>query len=341
MKHSLDLFNDILFLNLRPWLMSKNPDLKFKQLIKDVKREYYVQQPKYEIAFVKPLSSIRKYYCAIIEAESIRFLNDFHSEIETTYSDSEISYLVHHVLNKKFSQFLKDIAKLISEKKYSSDQFDLGSNNFSKDRCIADESYILHFLKCSFIRLFLEIQDSYFEFLNEEIVTQEEIYYKYFNENHPSLPTIIAAENFPNTSPIVKSNTKEVKPPFNPIKDDLRQDNKKVLLFDKIIKNPSRFSHIEVLMFEKELIDENYNFKDKYGLKKYLAALYHQLIRKGYFNKRHFPENKAVEPLMIRQFLDYRYNTHIDKQFRNWDNDQSGLLEFIEQDYWLDDISNC
>lgn len=341
MKNSLDLFNDILFLKFRPWLMSRKADLKFKQLLKDVKREYYVHQPKYEIAFVKPLSSIRKYYCAIIEAESIRFLNDFHSETKAALNDQEISYLIHHVLNKKLSQLLKDIAKLIIERKYSHDQFELGSNNFSKDKCIADESYILHFLKSSFIRLFLEIQDSYLELLNDEVMTQEEIYYKYFNENLPSLPTIIAAENFPNTSPIAKSNSKEIQPPFNPIRDDVRQDNKKVLLFENIIKNPSRFSHIEELMFEKELIDENYNFKDKYGLKKYLAALYHQLIRKGYFNKRYFPENKAIELYMIRKFLDYRYNTDIDRQFRNWDNDQSGLLEFIEKDFWLDDISNC
>ena len=341
MKHSLELFNDILFLNLRPWLMSKKPDLKFKQLLKDVKKEYYVNQPKYEIAFVKPLSSIRKYYCAIIEAESIRFLNDFHSEIKSALSDSEISYLIHYALNKKLSQLIKDIAKLIVERKYSTDQFDLGSNNFSKDKFIADESYILHLVKCHVVRLFFEIQDSYSEFWNEEMMTQEEIYYKYFNENLPSIPSIITAENFPNTNPIVKSNSKEIQSPFNPIRDDVRPDNKRVLSFDKIIKNSSRFSHIEELMFEKELIDKDYNFKDKYGLKKYLAALYHQLIRKGYFNKRYFPENKPIESLMIRKFLDYRYNTDIDKQFRNWDNDQSGLLEFIEKDYWLDDISNC
>jgi hypothetical protein len=334
MKTSLDLFNDILFLNLRPWLMSKNPDLKFKQLIKDVKREYYVQQPKYEIAFVKPLSSIRKYYCAIIEAESIRFLNDFHSEIETTYSDSEKSYLVHHVLNKKFSQFLKDIAKLISEKKYSSDQFDLGSNNFSKDRCIADESYILHFLKCSFIRLFLEIQDSYSEFLNEEIVTQEEIYFKYFNEQLPD-PSFIKPSKKIGTPIIKKKLKKEYS--FEPVRKDIQPIGNSLIDYDMIL-NKDAFAQVECNLYDFGIIDiESCFIKNrKQSNNILLAAVYRILIDKNYFRRNILGEKKRCTDIDFRKYLDARYGVDTSQQFRKITKEQ--INDAKVKLPWLDKI---
>ena len=76
-------------------------------------------------------------------------------------------------------------------------------------------------------------------------------------------------------------------------------------------------------------------------MKKYLAACYHQLIRKGYFQKRLYPGKIEVKNRDITKFLDHRYRTDVDKQFRLWDNDQAELLKFIEKDYWLDHITPC
>ncbi|MGQ1910976.1 DUF6617 family protein [Marinifilum sp. RC60d5] len=339
--NAIELYQKILFLELRPWQMNNLSDLKFKHLILDIKKEYYTHQPNYEVVFCKPLSYFRKYYNNLIEYSAINFLNEFYSEIQLTSNKSEIAYLVNQAINKKLSQKLKEIDQVIQSRNYTPEQFDLNSPNKAKDPTIADESYVIHLLKYHMIRLFMDIQETYKNELHGEYLSKEEIFYKYFNENPPSQEIIIEADNFPNTNPIIKTSTEETKPTFNPIRDDIRPNNTKVLLFEQIIKNPSRFSHIEELMYEKELIDDNYNFKDKYGIKRYLAALYHQLIRKGYFNSRYFPENKEIEPLMIRKFLDYRYNSNIDKQFRTWNNDQAGLLNFIEKDYWLDNISAC
>jgi hypothetical protein len=72
-----------------------------------------------------------------------------------------------------------------------------------------------------------------------------------------------------------------------------------------------------------------------------MAAFYHQLIRKGYFNNRVFPDNIELKPLFIRKFLDNRYSINIDKQFRNWSTKDKDLLSFIEKDYWLDNIELC
>ncbi len=341
MSNTLELYNDILFLNHRPWRIGWQSDLKFKQLLLEVKKEYYSHQPNYEVDFLKPLSNIRRYYNAAIEYEAIKYLNDLHSEISVALSDNEKSYLVHFALNKLISQKIKETAQVINERKYTQEQFDPKQKSKITETSIADESYILHLLKHHLVRLMMEVQDSYPDYLKEEALTPDEIYYKYFNEAAPERPYIIEAENYPNTNQSPQPQQKETKPALNAIRDDIWEQGKNIYSYNQLVKNPSRFAQVEESLFDKGLIDSNYHFTDKHGKKKYLAAFYQQLIRKGYFHKRMFPGNIEVKNRDITKFLDHRYRTNIDKQFRLWDNDQEELLKFIEKDYWLDHISAC
>lgn len=341
MSNTLEVFNDILFLNLRPWKFGKQSEIKFKQLLLEVKKEYYIHQPNYEVDFLKPLSNIRKYYHAIIEFEAIRYLNALHTEVSAALSDSEKSYLVHFTLNKLISPKAKDTAKVIQERRYTPEQFDLKHHPKTANAKIADESYILHLLKHHLARLIMEIQKSYADYLKDEALSPDEIYYKFFNEAAPERPFIIEAENYPNTNQVSQPQQKESKPPFKAIRDDIWEKGKNIFLYSQLITNPSRFAQIEEELNDKGLIDNKYHFTDKHGMKKYLAAYYHQLIRKGYFRKRIFPGNIEVKNRDITKFLDHRYRTKVDKQFRIWDNEQQELLKFIEKDYWLDHITPC
>jgi hypothetical protein len=341
MNNSLELFNDILFLNLRPWIFGKQSDIKFKQLLFEVKKEYYTHQPNYEVGFIKPLSNIRKFYHAIIQYEAIAYLNDLHSEINAALNDNEKSYLVHVALTKLISQKLKEAAQVIQERNYTTEQFDLKLQNKKVETNIADESYVLHLLKHHLVRLVMEIQDTYQEYLKEDVLMLDEIYYTYFNEATPDIAYIIEAEDYPETNQIPQAQKKESKPAFNPIRDDIWEIGKNTYSYSQLIANPSRFAQFEIELHDKELIDGNYHFIYKHGMKKYLAACYHQLVRKGYFCERIFPGNIEVKNRDITKFLDHRYKTNVDKQFRNWDNNQEELLKFIEKDYWLDHISPC
>lgn len=341
MSNNLELYNEILFLNLRPWIFGNQSEIKFKQLLLEVKKEYYTHQPVYEVDFIKPLSNIRKYYHAIIEYEAINYLNGLHAEISQALSENEKSYLVHFTMDKLISQKLKETAQIIQERNYTPEQFDLNQQAKQTDTRKADESYILHLLKHQLVRLFLAIQDTYPGYLKEDALTTDEIYFKFFNEAAPERAYIIEAENYPNTNQTPQPQQTANKPSFNAIRDDIWEPGKNIYSYNQLIRNPSRFARIEEELYEKDIIDNNYHFADRHGMKKYLAAFYHQLIRKSYFNKRIFPGNIETSNLAIRKFLDYRYKTNVDKQFRNWDNDQEGLLSFIEKDYWLDHIPTC
>ncbi len=342
MSLSLKLYNDILFLSLRPWNFGKQSDIKFKQLLLEVKKQYYTRQPIYEVKFVKPLSNIRKYYHAIIEYEAIQYLNYLHADITAALSDAEQHYLIHIALNKVISQKIKEVALVIQERAYTPEQFDLSQQPKFNDPSIANESYILHLLKYHLVRLIMEIQDSYQNYLREDALSPDEIYYKYFNETAPESAYIIEAENYPNTAQAVpRAQQKNSKPAFKSIRDDIWEDGKNIYTYNQLITNASRFAQIEEQLYENEIIDSNYQFIDKHGMKKFLSAYYHQLLRKGYFRKRILPGNIIVKNLDARKFLDHRYKTNVDKQFRIWDNDQEGLLKFIETNYWLDNISAC
>ena len=341
MNNNLELYNDILFMNHRPWKFGKQSDLKFKQLLLEVKKEYYIFQPNYEVDFIKPLSNIRKYYHAIIEYEAIRFLNNLHTNISAALSNNEKSYLVNFALNKLLSQKIKDTALKIEERNYTPEQFDIKQQKRIDDISIADESYILHLLKHQLVRLIMEIQDSFPEFLKDDALTTDEIYYKYFNEAAPERPYIIEAENYPNTSQFPLPQQKDSKPVFNAIRDDIWEEGKNIRFYNQLISNQSRFAQVEEELYDRGLIDNKYHFTNKHGQKKYLAAYYHQLIRKGFFNKRIFPGNIEVKNRDITKFLDHRYRTNVDKQFRLWNNKQEELLNYIEKDYWLDHIPPC
>ena len=244
MSHNLELFNDILFLNHRPWKFGNQSDLKFKQLLLEVKKEYYTHQPNYEVDFIKPLSGIRKYYHAIIEYEAIAYLNDLHSEINAALSDNEKSYLVHVALTKLISQKLKETAQVIQERDFTLEQFDIKPQNKKVNTNIADESYVLHLLKHHLVRLVMEIQDSYQEYLKEDVLTADEIYYTYFNEAAPEIAYIIEAEDYPETNQIPQAQQKDSKPAFNPIRDDIWEDGKKNLFIQSIISQPIPFCSI-------------------------------------------------------------------------------------------------
>lgn len=340
MTNELELFNDILFLNHRPWIFGKQSDIKFKQLLLEVKKEYYAHQPKYEVDFIKPLSNIRKYYHTIIENETRRYLNDLHTNISEALNEDEKSYLVYFAINKLISQKLKEIAQVITEREYTPEQFDQNRPSKKVEPGIADEAYILHLLKHHLVRLIMEVQDFYPDYLKNEALQPDEIYYKYFSESAPERSYIIDASNFPNIIQTPQPHHKD-KPAFNAIRDDIREKRKNILAYKQLIKNPSRFAQIEEELYSRELIDSNYNFTNKHGKKNYLAAIYHQLIRKGYFNNRIFPGNVEVKNRDITKFLDHRYKTDVDKQFRNFHNNPEELVQLIENDYWLDQILAC
>lgn len=340
MSFEFKVFNEIAVGSLRPWLSKDKSEQMYKSALVDLPNSFYTYQPLHQLEFTKSLSSKRDYYLRLIDSEAIDYLNFFRAKMNQSINDDAKTYLVTSALQKVIPGKLNRISRLISANNYSPDQYDPALKKLSKDILVADASFIFHYLKHSFIRLFLEIQDSYKEFVEDEIYSAEDLYLKYFNEAEPEASIIIDAPQIKIYRPDNTVSKDVVEAVFNPIQSDFRKESKGVFDYEDIVRNPMRFAQFEKLLFSHEYIDAEYNFTNKHGFKVELAMIYHHLINLRYFNERLFAPTKRISHLHIRKFLDHRYSTNVDKQFRNLKDNPKQVAEFIEKHYWLFNLTS-
>jgi len=286
-------FNRILFLDLRPWLLAKEPMVKFKLLLQEMEDVSFNHQPLFDIDWDKAINARQSFYLKLIENAGTSFLNSFQSELKVTKDIREKNYLIHTKLGE-IQSFIKEWCSV------------LGNITSSKDVV-----FVFDNLQHQLVRLFLEIQES----KNGEVLSMDEVYEMLFSISAPNPEKIIDAPVIL-LSEAETHKAKENKRSFVPVMDDFRAELKGILSFDTIIKNPKRFAEAEMDLYLKGFIGVDYNFTHKHGLKNELATIYHEFIAKGYFNPRDFERLKDIKPRDIRKFLDNRYNVNLDKQFR-------------------------
>ncbi|MBD3749341.1 MAG: hypothetical protein IE931_07590 [Sphingobacteriales bacterium] len=338
MNNELNLYHKILFLELRPWTNREVAETKYKELMQGISKEHFSFQPLYEVDFPKPLTAKRKYYFSIIENEATNYLNNFQQIIAGALNEKEKQYWVHTTLTKVLSQKLREVSKVIDDSQYFFQQLSAASKASTPESKIQDEAYILQYLKYQLIRIYLEIQETFSSHLKEEAISEEELHQQYFSEQAPSKSFIIEAVKLNLPLPASQVTAKPQTVQFTVKAFDFRTEKKGIIPYEAIIKDSGRFSRFEEELFSHELIDENYNFKNQHGQIQELAAIFQTLIKKGYFNKRQFPKNKEIKPVDIRKFLDHRYNSNTDKQFRTWANKPDELADFVSSKYWIDKL---
>jgi hypothetical protein len=340
MNNELSIFHKTLFLELRPWSIKEFSEAKFIELTQQVKKEFYSFQPLYQVDLPKPLTARRKYYHALIENEAIRYLNAFHQEMSAALNDEEKKYLVHTTLSKLLIQKLNETSAIINEYQYffinvSGPSKSTGSPN------IGDDSYTLQFLKYQLIRIYLEIQYSYKDFVKGDSLSEVDIQQLYFSEPPQEKSIIIESPITIHKQSEGKQMVHKVVMPFKVLKADFREPEKGIIDYKTIIKNDQRFALFEEQLCSHGYIDENYSFVNKHGLREEMAMIYHILISRNYFNPRRFNPNKPIQHLDIRKFLDHRYNASLDKQFRSYNKASEKIVDFVSKHRWLDILPSC
>ncbi len=324
MNNNLELYHELLFIKC-PWLDTTTTDQKYLQLLQSLPPENFTQQPLYKLAFPKPLTPKRKYFYAIIENEARRYLNTINKLVAEASNNNEKKFWVQGTLKKKLKEKLKEIEKIIE-----AHSFHFSSTEDKKLSVIdRDNAYIVQFLKHQLVRLYLEIQNNFPAYTNDDPLTENEIHSLYFSEVPPADSFLKQAEGI--TLPVV---TDEIviqpeEKTINVIKGDIREIKKGVLKYSDIIDKPDRFALAEMELFKEGLIDDKYKFKKKYGNIEKMAALIHILIQKKHFKPFHFNGGKKkITDLEIRRFLNHRYIANFDKEVRNF-RDQKLLNEYL------------
>lgn len=325
MSNGLEIFNEIINLSLRPWKVDYS-NQKYQQLLRELKPESYQSQPLYDVAFIKPVNDKRKYYHALISNSAIKFLNDFHNEIQTAIIKQEKTHWVSTALDKLLKTKFADANNLIEKKKYTIDAISVKN----------DDAYIIQYLKYQLIRLYLEVQDTYLEEIQEDPLTQEDILANLFSDTTFDKPVIVHEER--NLAP------KQEKPAelttsiqkFIQHNHEIREPNDEVLLYQEIVERPEALGRVEEILFEDEYIDQNLNFKEKKGRKLVIAAYAHVLKNRGVFKEITFHKGKRIKVshFHIQRFISHRYADDFDQQYRRFKNKKI-LADFLDNNLWI------
>jgi hypothetical protein len=183
--------------------------------------------------------------------------------------------------------------------------------------------------------LYLEIQSTFKDFLHGDHISEEELHFKYFSEPMPDVIYINTTSDNKPTSQHEKAEVTAPEPFITKPWDFRVPYPAKILSYVELIEDTNKFSNFEELLNQNGLIDKEYNFIDDHGNIQLIAAIYQTLIAKNYFKAYKFPGRKKILPREIRKFLDHRYNSHTDKQFRDWGRNPNGLHALIKFKTWI------
>ncbi len=343
MSQKLNLINDILYRDNRPWKAEQYSEPKFKQLLNDIKPVQQKQPPLYHIEFEKPITFKRKYFLKLIDTDAATFLNEIHTAVKRSQSANHKKFQVYPALNKTLKDLLFATNQIITERDLQEDKFKLVQGKIQKGNT-ADEAFIFHYLKHQLIRLYLEISESYLDYRKTENLEIEDLYATFFSEVAPE-PIVITPSLKIDKETISEQIT--VKPQetqketFIPISDDNRPAKKGVASYHDLINNPHRFASFEEKLFLNDYITSQYAYCGKQGYKNQLAIIYHLLIEKNYFNHFNDTTKSKITTREIVKFLNHRYDVDVDKQFRSFKNKPDERANFVDSSYWLSQLPSC
>lgn len=178
-----DIFYDLIYTDKVN--QDSRTENQYRDQLNNLKYEFPIVKPFYQINFKKPLSVKRKFYSKLIENEVIKYFNSFIKSFDIETTEEEYFFLYKKYFNK-YSQYLRNINEYIKTN-------DLTEKLYTKPTSHpkSDEAYILFFLKANAIMLFIELQERFSNYSTNEILTKEEIYEIFFNEDLPKNSQLI------------------------------------------------------------------------------------------------------------------------------------------------------
>ncbi|WP_288956529.1 DUF6617 family protein [uncultured Polaribacter sp.] len=286
----------------------------------------YKTTPLFSINFTeRDFGSKRKYYKKLIDNEASKKFNKLIDSFPENVIEHDHIFNYQIIFNE-FKQYLIEVDEYIE--KYNYDRTTIQEEN----------TYVIQYLKTNMIWLFLELQERFAKYGDEDYLSIEEVYKFYFNEVLDEIEIIPYSKK----EPVIA--TKEETTPFRPISNDLPQRpiKKNILKYNDIVKDTKSFSRAEQIMFEADIIDKDYNFVYNAAKKNksILGILYILFIQKGYFNSVRTTPFKKIKNTDIVKFLNNRYNTDARKQFKIFENDAEKRNELISNEYFLQNLPN-
>ncbi len=341
MDNKLTLFDQILYGNLIPSLDNNKPDEKFVSMISQIETVYPSFQNLHEFNFHRPFNNKTQYYHKLITNGATAYCNQIFDLINADDNFRLQKYWYNDTLKKKLISRLETIGKMLKEKQYDIDFINPRKTSFEIDTEHKTETYIIHLVKVALIKMYLEIQEAFKHLTTEDLFIEDDLYTRFIKENIPDKSFLVEAKKIDIMQNDQISPRGSKTPEFKQILADFRSESKGIPSYKNLIKNPQRFAMFETELFNYGYINTEYTFTAKHGYKNELAIIYHHLIARGYFKNFNDANRTLFKPRDFVKFLDYRYKTDADKQFRLLNNKIQKRAKFIEKRPWLANLPSC
>ncbi len=329
-------FRDFIHNGKEPWKASLS-ETKYKEQTLALVIPSYNTQPLNELTFPHPLTEKTKFYKKLIDQYTVQELNSFHGIVSESKDKARL-YQVYFPLSRTLPGLMNDLQNALETLELTNPKYEPDASGKINLTDEYNNSYILQYLKHELIRLYLEVIEHYPDYARDVETDINSLYIKFFNHVQPTEPVITEAPFLEIEKPIAEQKIKATKKALTVMKRDFRKEKDSILPYESIIKDGSKFALFEEKLFQNGFIDSEYNAIESHGSKGKLAAIYHRIIEKGYFNERSFQPMKPIETIDIRAFLDYRYNTNLGQQFRRFKQNEEKHKEYLDSQYWLDTL---
>lgn len=121
---------------------------------------------RFKLDFKKPLNAKKRFYLNLINNQLENEITSFNKNFSKNLTEPENAFKYKTYFNK-YDKYLKDINNYITKHNIS--------NNY-----LNDDSYIIHYLKVSALRLYVELQEGFGNYSDEPYFDIKELAEKYF-----------------------------------------------------------------------------------------------------------------------------------------------------------------
>ncbi len=314
LESMLPICHRILFLDLRPYRFRDKKEDLFKMKLSKTSKTTYWQQPHVTVEFLPAFSNKLSYYRQMICNDMATAFNTLTDNINRAVDAEEKQYHTYWLLHKGVEEKIRQVREEIDQRDYKFVYLSTESEMRKTNPSHTEETWIYQLMKLELLALYLNLFHTYGQYLEEEMPTEEQLYYIFFGEQAPNPSYFRIAEKI--VSPLVPvDKVKAVG--FAPVRDDLNGGETEKMSYGHL-RSPDRFADIEQRLFEYEIIDTNYHFikNRKQSNHTLLAAVYRELINRNYFNRHVLRSRKRLSDNDIRIYLDKRYAVDLSQQFR-------------------------
>ncbi len=232
---------------------------EYKELNRKLKNNTsYKTTPLFSINFnERDFGCKRKYYKKLIDNEASKKFNNLINSFPENAIEHEHTFNYQIIFNE-FKQYLIEVDEYIE--KYNYDRKSIQEEN----------TYVIQYLKTNMIWLFLELQERYAKYGEEDYLSIEDVYKFYFNESIREYEVL--KNNVENLNEnVLKADTKTVKKPTKKVSFGYLKEDKVWLL--KILKR---------LQLTIDLLDTSTNVEDLFSL--LLSEDFNQFQKKIYLD---------------------------------------------------------